>query len=166
MQLQELFEKQQQLDTYIENKRGIENNEVFEEKLLAFMVEAGELANEVRSFKFWSSKAPSEKEIILEEYVDGLHFLASIGNTLEVQPQSDSVDTEVQEASKKEITSAFLEIFGTVSLLRIEPSPAVFGSLFSAYIELAGLLGYSWEEVTAAYQEKNKENYSRQENGY
>lgn len=166
MELQELFEKQQQLDTYIENKRGIQSKEVFEEKLLAFMVEAGELANEVRSFKFWSSKAPSGKEVILEEYVDGLHFLASIANTLEVQPQSEKVDTEVQTASQKEITSAFLEIFGMSSLLRIEPSPETFGSLFSAYIELAGLLGYSWEEVASAYYAKNKENYSRQENGY
>lgn len=166
MELQKLFEKQAELDSYIEEKRGVKGKEVFEEKLLAFAVEAGELANEVRSFKFWSSKPPSESSVILEEYVDGLHFLLSIGNTLEQEPNSDTVDTDKRESSKQEVTAAFLEIFGTVSLLRIEPSSESFGALFSAYVDLAGLLGYTWEDVLNAYEIKNKENYSRQDNGY
>lgn len=166
MMLQDLFEKQAQLDSYIEKKRGINGKDVFEDKLLAFMVEAGELANEVRSFKFWSSKPPSEKKVILEEYVDGLHFLLSIGNTLEQKMVSAELDTDAQKAEKSEITAAFLEIFGTVSLLRIEPSSESYGALFNAYADLAGLLGYSWEDVMNAYEEKNKENYSRQDNGY
>ena len=44
---------------------------------MALLVER-ELANETRSFKFWSTKGPSANEIILEEYVDSIHFLLSL----------------------------------------------------------------------------------------
>ena len=47
--------------------------------MLALLVEIGELANETRSFKFWSVKPASEKKIILEEFVDGIHFILSLG---------------------------------------------------------------------------------------
>lgn len=47
--------------------------------MLALLVEIGELANETRCFKYWSNKPASEREVILEEYVDGLHFILSIG---------------------------------------------------------------------------------------
>ncbi|WP_444683995.1 dUTP diphosphatase [Alkalicoccus luteus] len=166
MDLQMLFKRQQELDSYIEEKRQVKPEDVFEEKLLAFSVEAGELANEVRSFKFWSSRGPSDDRVILEEYVDGLHFLLSIGNTLALSPEVDEVDLGQEKADKKEQTAAFLELFAAVSLLRIEPSAETYGALFSAYLNLAGQLGYSWEDVTLAYQAKNEENYSRQENGY
>ncbi|NJP37040.1 dUTP diphosphatase [Alkalicoccus luteus] len=166
MDLQALFTHQQKLDSYIEEKRQVKAEDVFEEKLLAFSVEAGELANEVRSFKFWSSRGPSEDSVILEEYVDGLHFLLSIGNTLALSPEADAVDLEQDKADEKEQTAAFLELFAAVSLLRIEPSAETYGALFSAYLSLAGLLGYTWEDVTHAYAQKNEENYNRQQNGY
>ena len=74
-----LFTKQQELDKYIAENHDLKHKDVFEEKFLALLVELGELANETRCFKFWSKKAPSEKQIILEEYVDNIHFLLSIG---------------------------------------------------------------------------------------
>ncbi len=52
---------------------------VKKKKMLALLVEIGELANETRCFKYWSNKPASEREVILEEYVDGLHFILSIG---------------------------------------------------------------------------------------
>ncbi|WP_147803433.1 dUTP diphosphatase [Alkalicoccus halolimnae] len=166
MNLRELFEKQQQLDSYIEKKRGVTGKEVFQDKLLAFVVETGELANEVRSFKFWSSKEASASPVILEEYVDGLHFLLSLGNTLEFVPETGTVEIETEEAPEQEKTEAFLEINGYVALLRMEPSLESYSVLFQGYVDLAGLLGYTWEDVLAAYEEKNKENYSRQDNNY
>ncbi len=45
---------------------------------LALTIELAELANETRCFKYWSSKGPSEREVILEEFVDSIHFLLSL----------------------------------------------------------------------------------------
>src|SRR3954469_23285631 len=79
MQLETLFEMQAGLDRYIEENHQLENEDLFNRKVLALLVEIGELANETRCFKFWSVKPPSDKQVILEEFVDGVHFILSLG---------------------------------------------------------------------------------------
>ena len=54
MNLQKLFEMQAALDAFIEKTQNI-THDVFREKGLALLVELGELANETRCFKFWST---------------------------------------------------------------------------------------------------------------
>lgn len=84
MIIDDLLEKQRQLDALIAGKlaKPLEENERLTDTILALMVEAGEMANEVRCFKFWSKKPRSEKAVILEEFVDMLHFYLSIANQL------------------------------------------------------------------------------------
>ena len=74
MNIQQLFMMQKELDDFIEQTQNIQQD-VFQEKGLALMVELAELANETRCFKFWSTKGPSAREVILEEYVDSIHFI-------------------------------------------------------------------------------------------
>lgn len=82
--LKDFLECQDELDKFIiENKKlNIKRNELLTDTLLALQVEVSELANETRCFKHWSNKGPSDKNIILEEYVDVLHFFLSLGNQL------------------------------------------------------------------------------------
>ena len=81
MKLTKLFTMQEELDSFIQKNRDT-NDDVFQAKGLALLVELAELANETRSFKFWSTKGPSDNEVILEEYVDSIHFLLSLGINL------------------------------------------------------------------------------------
>src|SRR5699024_7652437 len=74
-----LFEKQVELDAYITNNHDLSGSDLFEKKILALFVELGELANETRCFKFWSMKERNSNSVILEEYVDNIHFLLSLG---------------------------------------------------------------------------------------
>jgi dimeric dUTPase (all-alpha-NTP-PPase superfamily) len=76
--LTDIFEMQIKLDRNIHQNHGVTYQIVIEEIKLALLVELGELANEVRCFKFWSNKTSSDKQTILEEYVDGIHFLTSM----------------------------------------------------------------------------------------
>jgi len=78
MNVEKLYSMQYALDTHIEEKHGLKED-LFNRKMLALLVELGELANETRCFKFWSLKAASEKAVILEEFVDGVHFILSLG---------------------------------------------------------------------------------------
>ena len=55
MELSQLFTMQRELDSFIQKNREA-NTDVFQEKGLALLVEFAELANETRSFKFWSTK--------------------------------------------------------------------------------------------------------------
>ena len=83
MNLQKLFELQRKLDEHIEQQhQRQEGEDRLGKKILALLVEIGELANETRCFKFWSNKGPSDKNVILEEAADVLHFLLSIGNDI------------------------------------------------------------------------------------
>ena len=84
MNLQKLFEMQAALDAFIEKTQNI-TQDVFYEKGLALLVELGELANETRCFKFWSTKGPSAREVILEEFVDSIHFMLSLGLMRDLQ---------------------------------------------------------------------------------
>ena len=79
MQLEKLFNMQQALDQHIEEKHELQHEDLFNRKVLALLVELGELANETRCFKFWSIKPSSEKSVVLEEFVDGIHFILSLG---------------------------------------------------------------------------------------
>ncbi|WP_055747638.1 dUTP diphosphatase [Brevibacillus choshinensis] len=54
MNLKAFFEKQRQLDKYIIKKKGLEGQDLLQNKILALQVELGELANEWRGFKHWS----------------------------------------------------------------------------------------------------------------
>src|SRR5699024_1020111 len=74
-----LFEKQIELDAYIPNNHDLSESNLFEDKLVELFVELGELANETRCFKFCSMKERNAKSVILEDFVDNIHFLLALG---------------------------------------------------------------------------------------
>src|SRR5699024_6976154 len=82
------------LDTYIEANQEVSGKNLFEEKILALFVEIAELANETRCFKFWSNKPKNEDDVILAEYVDGLHFIMSLGLDCGYQYEAQTIKTD------------------------------------------------------------------------
>ena len=90
MEIKELLNMQSGLDnTIMFNKFGdrLIGKDVLTERFLAMIVEVCELANATRCFKYWSEKESETKERLLDEYADCLHFLLSIGNTLEFKAE-------------------------------------------------------------------------------
>lgn len=157
-----LFEMQEQLDTHIEKQHGLESADLFDKKILALLVELGELANERRSFKFWSTKAPSSKEVILEEYVDGVHFILSLG----IIKGYIKGEYHIIDETENDITNQFLAVYNTIMVFSKEASLENYKELVSAYLYLGNLLGFSEEEIFNAYVSKNEVNYLRQKQGY
>lgn len=151
---------QKVLDQHISEEHGIASETMLHEKILALQVELGELANETRCFKFWSKKPPSQKEVILEEYSDGLHFLLSIGNDFSF------TDYEYYPSElKNTLTTMFVGLNSITSLLSTK-NRTIYDLAFTQYIDLGYALGFSWDEVEQAYIAKNKINHERQESGY
>ena len=62
--------KQAELDERIMDMHHQTRESTQRKRVLALLVEIAELANETRSFKYWSLKGASEKEVLIEEYVD------------------------------------------------------------------------------------------------
>lgn len=164
MDTAKLFEMQAALDRYIESGHDLGNEDLVDRKILALLVELGELANETRCFKFWSLKGPSALETILEEYVDGFHFILSLGN--EGGFQETVLSMSLNGSSKTDVTAQFLTLYEVITAYRIRQTPETYEKLFTEYLNLGELLGFTANDVETAYFEKNQVNYERQKKGY
>ncbi|WP_226583591.1 dUTP diphosphatase [Halobacillus litoralis] len=156
-----LYTMQGRLDEYIENQHKLYKGEKVQEKILALLVELGELANETRCFKFWSTKGPSDKAVILEEFVDGVHFLLSIGLDLDLRFVSQS-----HNKGDFEQTESFLKVYEAVERFRLQQDAPSYNQMFSAYLNLGLSLGITEDELRQAYENKNRINFERQDQGY
>jgi dimeric dUTPase (all-alpha-NTP-PPase superfamily) len=139
MNLQKLFELQRQLDEHIEKEHPRKPGEDrLAKKILALMVELGELANEARFFKYWSHDQeprtavltwpygaggpPVYRNRVLEEFVDGLHFILSIGLEIDFKRKpidiikSHDVITQFNEMFR--LVSAFWRIYAETGVIK------------------------------------------------
>ncbi len=165
MNLKELFDMQRTLDERIIKQHGLEGQYLLDQRILALNVELAELAQETRCFKFWSTnQQPSER--VLDELVDVLHFLLSI--TIEAEQVSEVITVIEERLNVKlmkhsNINDAILRLFSAIGYLE-EKFDMI--DCWFYFIDIYLLLGFTWEQVTEAYMEKNKENHDRQDRGY
>lgn len=165
MNLEKLFEMQEKLDNRIESEHNLQGQELFYKKILALQVEVGELANETRCFKFWSLKSPSEASVILEEYVDCLHFILSIG--IETNLQNVKLNKDLNfENNTYDTTQLFLNLNEKINIFAKTKSEKNYVDLFEQFILLGNALGFTSEDIGKAYLDKNKINHKRQDEGY
>jgi dimeric dUTPase (all-alpha-NTP-PPase superfamily) len=199
MNLAKLFELQRRLDEHIEREHPRQEGEDrLAKKILALMVELGELANEHRGFKYWSNDQEPrtggecscddgyidvymghgvvEQDIcprcegigelpntLIEEYVDALHFILSIGLDI---AEPDIVNLRDVDG-KENIIEQFIEVFDRVrGLYFFEYDIFEYESLFAQFIKLGEMLGFSLEQIEEEYLRKNVVNHQRQEMGY
>ena len=162
MNLKKLFDAQNVLMERIEKEHPKHPDENRTGKrILALYVEVGECANEVRCFKFWSHKPASPANVVLEEYVDGWHFVIELA-LLIGWDQKELVFPDYKYSP----TAAFLDVFHSITLLDEYRNHDAIDDLIESYINLGDALGFTWEEIEKAYFEKNKINHIRQDNSY
>ncbi|MBM7578897.1 dUTP diphosphatase [Jeotgalibacillus terrae] len=157
----ELYHMQNELDSFIERENNLTGKDLLRDKLLALSVEAGELANETRCFKFWSRKGPSEKSIILEEYVDGIHFLLSIGLEKDFR-FSGSAD----EKGSQSLTDLFIAFNRCISAFELDQTKDHYIQMWHVYLAIGEKLSFSAQDTIQAYIQKNKVNVERQKKEY
>jgi len=175
MDLQKLFKAQRELDNRIVKEKELEGQDLLDKKILALLVELGELANEWRGFKFWSdNQKPKPMSMVigqhplLEEYVDCLHFLLSIGNDFKI---NERTNLTVRKYEKHKTTEIFNVLFGHIEALHHQAKRKanvinIYNLTFSDFVSLGSRLGFTWKEIEQAYYEKNKINHERQTDGY
>ncbi|MBO3767042.1 dUTP diphosphatase [Bacillus subtilis] len=191
MNLEKMFEMQKALDERIIKEKGLEGQDLLPNLILALQVELAECANEWRGFKHWSNnreprtcvidkKGQTAKEYyknpLLEEYVDCLHFILSIGNRLGYLKNNESVDELKRTTTKGTGVHAFMDVFNAIVYLNDEVICTTiidnelahynYENLFSLFNALGETLGFTPEQIEAAYMEKNAVNHQRQQEGY
>lgn len=161
LHIDKIVQLQKDLDNAIHSKHNVTSLSTFTHRKLALIVEIGELANEVRSFKYWSLKKPSAQEIILEEFVDCLHFTISLGNSMNIDFDSIEINTE----HNNDLNNLFIDTIELVTKLDFDDENS-YKLMFNSIFALAMKLGFTSEQIFNAYILKNEENHIRQQNNY
>lgn len=147
----EILKMQNKLDNIIYKNAGIKEYPFLQTKLALF-VEIGELENEIQDFKYWKKHKNVDKEKVLEEWADCIHFAASIYNFFEYE--IDNLLIEEMLNIDINILDIIEQIF-KMDLIFLE-SLIVYGIK----------LGFEEEKLFEAYCKKNNVNYLRQKEGY
>jgi dimeric dUTPase (all-alpha-NTP-PPase superfamily) len=186
MNLEKLFEMQKVLDDHIMDEHPeLKGKNNLDWKTLALQVELGECAQEWRGFKKWSknqeprtlaTRFPAmmeeDKEYynpLLEEYVDCLHFVLSIGSELnETLINYDyAVYGFVESSWNTDSTiEQFQVVFADIAQFSRSYDEPDYIELVSQFLGLGEMLGFTWEQIEQAYFSKNAVNHQRQEDGY
>lgn len=143
--------------------------------ILALLVEVGECANEWRGFKFWSKDQEAKTfgmkpfgigtlsyNPLLEEYVDGLHFLLHLGIKCEIEKSEYYGLTPYGD----DVSKQFLQIYYLITEFQDQPTHYNYNVLMQYYLGLGEMLGFTPKQIEQAYISKNEINHQRQETGY
>lgn len=111
-----------------------------------------------------------DKNPLLEEYVDCLHFILSIGLELAEEwiiEEDYEVYRYVQGARNVENTiEQFLVVNKELAYFSVDYDVIHYVELVSQFLGLGEMLGFTWKQVEQAYLSKNTVNHQRQEQGY
>lgn len=163
MDWDKLYEMQENLDTYIEENHQVEKHVIFSKKFLALLVELGELANETRCFKFWSNKGPGKNQAILEEYVDVLHFMLSLGLEKGYRYKGEN---GLPQLPDEDVNTLFINLFEACTKFGNASTDIQYHNMFHSFLVLGSALGFQSDMIEKKYFEKNTTNYRRQDEGY
>ena len=161
IELKELFAAQAKLDERIAHDHNVSYASTRDRRIMALIVEIGELANATRCFKYWSNKGSEDKEIVLDEYADGLHFFLSLGIDIKT-----SKDTYHITKHQEDLTKQFHLIYHNIDNFYKKQDDKSFIKAFQSFFNLLPLLGYRWQSLKNAYYKKLQVNYDRQNNNY
>lgn len=157
--LNELKSYQKTLDDAILDKHSLRVEDTIMDRKLALLVELGEFANETRCFKYWSLKDSSAKDVLLEEYVDGIHFIVSLANQFDIDLGSDVAQEDLT------LSELLLNAYQAISLINVS-NHENFTDLLKWYYAIATKLEFSQADIIDAYMRKNQVNFDRQESDY
>ena len=159
--LDELFIAQGKLDERIANDHNVTYQSTRSKRIMALIVEIGELANTTRCFKYWSNKGPEKEEIVLDEYADGLHFFLSLGIDIGTNKKTYKITKHLDD-----LTSQFHLIYHNIDTFYKKQDERSYIKAFQSFLNLLPLLGFRWNKLKEAYYKKLQVNYDRQNNNY
>lgn len=161
LKLNDIRHLQIELDERIMANHAVTRPQTRTKRILALMVEIGELANETRAFKFWSFKKPSDKEVLLEELGDCVHFAVSLG--IDLGDDAQELAFESREAS---LSDQFIDWMAETAKLKKDFNLVQYRLVLSYIGSVALAMGFEASDVFDFYVKKNEINHNRQETQY
>ena len=156
-----LYQKQAELDQRIADNHHVSYQTTRPRRTLALLVEIGEFANATRCFKYWSNKSSEPLDVVLDEYVDGLHFFLSLGIDIKVSKMQYNRTKHADN-----LTEQILEVYRLAAIFYKKQDEKSYIKAFQSFINITPLLKVRWSTIEKAYYKKLGENYHRQDTNY
>ena len=160
LDLSPLVHYQAQLDDRIHTAHNQTRASTRSKRILALMVEIAELANETRSFKYWSVRGSNDKDALIEEFIDTIHFTLSLGLDL----NQTHCRCEAEEAG--DVNQLFIEWLKACGDLDEVFDVDHYQKVLSFIPRLALAFNFSQAEIMDVYRHKNEKNHQRQDQAY
>lgn len=156
-----IYEENKELDKIFDKLYDNDNKDIIEKNIVELLVELGELANETKCFKYWSSKKPGDKEDLLEEYSDCIIMALYFCDMVNID-----LNEEFIEINEKDLVNQFKTLYNLCSSLNYKLDRDLVKEVFANIVNLGKLLSLSDDEVIEGCLKKINKNYSRFETGF
>lgn len=153
-----VYEENKKLDDMFEY--GFTDAKMHEKNKLELLVEIGELANETRYFKYWSSK-PINMELVKGEFADCFIMTLYFFHIMNINLEDDF--KKIEEYDKVDIFARLYEL--GVEFYKSD-SKDVIKEFFSTLISLGYIIGFTDEDIINLSLVKIEKNKVRFEEGF
>lgn len=158
--LKEIFEAQKILDNKISTAHNIDSSKIKEKQIIALLVEIGEFANEIQTFKYWKKSKNIDEVKVWEEYADIMHFIASLAIKENLDYNIDSQESE------KDLNIIILNLYENISQYWIKGNKNYLKIALSFFLSISEVMNKDQKFIFAEYFKKLDINYKRIVNNY
>ncbi|MCE8163565.1 MAG: dUTP diphosphatase [Candidatus Moeniiplasma glomeromycotorum] len=138
---------------------------------LCLLVEIGEFANEIKSFKAWRKKTEINLDKTREELIDCLCFFFDLSNLFQVEPKDLSVANEKKEWHYNKLLLKLFQITNDLPIIEKEDwynskqikltEPGIYYEWLKIFGIFCEKLQIDEAELLTIYLQKNKKNQVR-----
>ena len=138
---------------YINREIQVAKNEILNttrinQKILSFLHDFSEVALESRCYLFWEKEEPVNHQQLLENYLEGLTMLMSIGYELRI----DSIKNHTEIPENQDLYSLFFKIYQSILNVQKQYSSEDYQNTIDDYFTLGFKLGIDIDEIIDNYQ--------------
>ena len=138
---------------YINREIQVAKNEILNttrinQKILSFLHDLSEVALESRCYLFWEKEEPVNHQQLLENYLEGLTMLMSIGYELRI----DSIKNHTEIPENQDLYSLFSKIYQSILNVQKQYSSEDYQNTIDDYFTLGFKLGIDIDEIIDNYQ--------------
>ncbi len=145
-----VFSANKELDEMFNNT--FPDDEMVKKNKLELLVEIGELANETRYFKYWSSK-PMDMELVRGEYADCVIITLYFFNIMNI-----SLDEEFKKIEEYDKVDIFARLYKLASDFYYCDDKDLIKEIFATIINLGYMIGFNNQDIIDACMTKINKN--------
>lgn len=117
-------------------------------KILAFLSDLGNVAEQSQCFSFWDKYAKVDQQELQEAYINGLQMLLSIGFELHVDSLKNQMELETNLSLPKQFLKVYEDVLKIANTFNFED----YQNSIEDYFSLGAKLGFSFEDILVQYK--------------